>query len=87
MKLEFDGLVERAALLAARTVHVRIVGINIPALFTTKNVVGAGRRTETLLTLLVIYGDGGECRKKNHHVSHDYGFDGHRAIKAKSIPG
>src|SRR5207247_1061646 len=56
-QLELDRLVQRAALGAARSIHVGVVGVNESAFVTTKDMILARGRAEALLPSLVIDAD------------------------------
>src|SRR5579872_3195553 len=69
--LEFNRVVQPPALRTARTVHIRVVGINQAALLAAKNMVFAGRRPEPPAAHFRIYREPGKCRKQRNYISQD----------------
>src|ERR1051325_5361547 len=64
-------VIELATLRTARAIHVRVVGINKCAVFTTKNIVLTGGRLKTFPPEFVVNTDRTQRCQQCHHIPED----------------
>ena len=75
--LEFDFVVARSAVGAARKIHVWIVRVDIAALFAAKDSVFTGDKSETAPALFGIPGQSEKADKHNTESDDDDAFEFH----------
>src|SRR6266545_3327884 len=75
--LKLDGLIQGSALLAARAVHIRIVGVDIPAFDAAEDTVVTGRGSEPTLALFGVDRQRADPGQQQHDVSKQDGVRRH----------
>jgi len=74
---KLDRLIQLPALRTARTIHVRIIRVNVTALFAAINCILAGRGFETPLTQLRVNHNSRQRAERGEKVSQDESRNSH----------